>query len=156
MSNPIPSNLIFADFDDDGFPLAIGRFNFRYDLLPGTFYIRTGCVKTCYGFFSLTKFNEGFEVLCDGDVEWKPAKHGIAPDYSVEGGFSEHRDKLYIGKTLYKGKTIIGKVHRRYSSMYFPWEEKELSVQDNYYQLIDKKQPKPSVSKFPQMPYGDY
>lgn len=139
--DPLPTNMIFADFDSDGFPLGIGRFKVENDMIPGTFYVKHGYVAVSYACLSHKESDE-FEILCDGDVEWVGAQHGELPSHSVVGGRADNWENLHIGKVKHDGVIVIGKVHPRHQCLYIPWESAEYKVKTKYLHLIDKNNPK--------------
>lgn len=139
--DPIPSNMIFADFDTDGFPLGIGRFQVERDIIPGTFYVKDGYCAISYGCLSHKNSTE-FEVLCDGDIDWVESKDGQVPAHTVVGGRAEDWENLHIGKVKHDNETVIGKVHPRHFCLYIPWGDAEYKVTTLYLHLIDKNQPK--------------
>lgn len=133
--------MIWADYDENGFPIGIGRFQIERDLLPGAFYVKECFVCTSYACISHKKYDE-FEILCDGDVDWIPAQEGQVPSHTVVGGRAEQWENLHIGKVVHCDKTVIGKVHRSHRCLYIPWGDAEYKVQGKYLHLIDKNSPK--------------
>lgn len=140
-SDPIPSNMVFADFDTDGYPLGIGRFKVEHDLLPGTFYVKDGYVATSYACLAHKKYDE-FEILCDGDTSWVETERGSIPNHTVIGGKANDYENLHIGKVKHNDKIVIGKVHPRHSCLYIPSGEAEYKVTSKYLHLVDKNSPK--------------
>lgn len=135
--------MVIAGFNQDGYPVGVGRCNAQRDLLPGTLDLKEGTVHVCWGgkeFFESQKF----EILCDGNIEWVPAKGGEVKPKSVEGGIARvypgrglTEDQLYIGKVVYNEKLYIGKIHPRYNLLFIPVDGKEIECSKDYLHLID-------------------
>lgn len=139
--------MIIAGFDEDGFPLGIGRFKVGSDLVPGTFRPRDGYVEVSCGGKSHKSYAD-FDILCDGDVEWIETQSGHISELAVQGGQvnSYYYEKLYIGKVLHDGKLVIGKVQPKHGCLYIPKGLLELSIKENYLLLTDKNKSKGSLT----------
>jgi len=147
---PYPSHMVFVANDEDGFPIGIGRFKVEHDLLPGTFYTRERFVQVGYACTS-HKNSEEFEVLCDGDLDWRETEKGDVDSQAVEGGKASGYEPLFIGKIVHEGKVVIGKIHRSHACLYIPWQAAEMKVSGKYFHLIDKNTPKRTERQL--MPY---
>lgn len=128
--------MIIAGYDDDGFPIGIGRFEVSRDILPGTLDVKSGTVSVCYCGKAYEN-RDKFEILCDGKIKWVEAKDGEVKKQSVEGGTASGYETLYIGKAVYKDKIVVGKVHPSHDCLYFPWNEGEYRFNGKYLQLVD-------------------
>ncbi|XP_062544073.1 natterin-3-like [Armigeres subalbatus] len=131
---PIPPGSILAGHDIDKSPIFIGRAYHKGDHLPGKVIPSKGSAYVCYGGKEIRK--SGFEVLCNGNVDWVPAKFGIVPRNAVLGGQTSTGEKLYIGRAHWMGSLTPGKVHPSHQTLYIPFDGKEISIQ-NYEVLVE-------------------
>lgn len=135
---PLPDGINFIDTKEDGWPIGIGRAKHHDDVLPGILHIKNMELIVAYGSKSHC-YDDGIEVLCYGNLEWKPSKDGISVENAFPGGFACYGEELYIGKTNLEGNVYIGKVHPSHRCLYIPYRSAELKVEE-YSQLVDHNQ----------------
>lgn len=78
-----------------------------------------------------------FEVLMNGNYEWKSASDGNVPPNAVIGGRTSSGETLYIGRAVHSGVTTPGKVHPSHKCVYIPfgWKEHRYT---NYEVLVSR------------------
>lgn len=69
-------------------------------------------------------------------LEWKHASGGDCPKNAVHAGV-DTGNKVYVARSHHEGHTIPGKLHKSHSSVYIPYDGKEVPVDDYQVRIIN-------------------
>lgn len=138
---PYPRGIVIAGYDEENYPIAVARFTVEGDLLPGTLRLRNCDLNVSWDGRKWIAGNN-FQILCNGNVEWVESHFGHVHSQAVKGGKAYAGDsvdfeELFIGKITFNGVETVGKVHPEHRCLYIAWNDREIRVDSNYYQLID-------------------
>ncbi|XP_063394952.1 uncharacterized protein LOC134679932 [Cydia fagiglandana] len=121
----LPEELLVGGFEKEN--LYIARAKHRGSLTPGKYVRSLGKAYIPWGGQSTEK--PEFELLCGFDGFWVPTCDDKIPVGAFIAGYSEDNlERLYIGRALYEGHLIPGKVAPSHKVCYIPYEGREISV----------------------------
>ncbi|CAG9796769.1 unnamed protein product [Diatraea saccharalis] len=125
--NQLPDGSMIGGYENE--ILYIIRARHSGSLTPGKFVPSEGVGYIAWGGLSHEKM--AFEVLCGFDCTWIPTCDNKIPVGAVEGGYSEDRkrEKLYVGRALYNGHLVPGKVQPSHQVCYIPYDGREIAVE---------------------------
>ncbi|XP_028164312.1 uncharacterized protein LOC114355576 [Ostrinia furnacalis] len=123
--NQLPDGALIGGYEKE--MLYIIRAAHRGSLTPGKFVPSQGTGYISWGGESHGK--NIFEVLCGFDCTWVPSFEDRIPVGAVEGGCSEgpDRETLYVGRALYSGQIIPGKVQPSHKCCYIAYGDREVA-----------------------------
>ncbi|RVE54470.1 hypothetical protein evm_000955 [Chilo suppressalis] len=122
----LPDGSLIGGYEKE--TVYIIRAHHSGSLTPGKFVPSFGLGFVSWGGNSHEKMT--FEVLCGYDCTWVPTYEDRIPVGAVEGGYSEdrNREKLYVGRAVYDGHVIPGKVQPSHKVCYIPYENREVAI----------------------------
>lgn len=124
--NQLPDGALIGGHEKE--TLYIIRAPHRGSLTPGKFVPSIGLGFISWGGTANEKIT--FEVLCGFDCTWVQTCEDRIPVGAVEGGYSEGRNReiLYVGRVLYNGSLIPGKVQPSHRVCYAPCDDREIGM----------------------------
>lgn len=93
-----------------------------------------------------------FQILCGFNAEWIKTKCNHIPTNAFIGGYSEVlNEPLYIGRAMYDGKLLIGKVHVRFDLCYLPYRGREVEMSSYEILVIPEDEIRQSLPTYPNL-----
>ncbi|XP_026732213.1 uncharacterized protein LOC113496989 [Trichoplusia ni] len=121
----LPHDAMVGGFENE--LTYIARSHHNNSLCPGKYVPSMGVAFVPWGHREHSK--EEFEILCGFNAKWVKTKCNHIPTNAFIGGYSEvQNEPLYIGRAMYDGKLLIGKVHVRYDLCYLPYHGREVEI----------------------------
>ncbi|XP_046961371.1 uncharacterized protein LOC124531020 [Vanessa cardui] len=133
--------------------LYIIRAKHMGSLTPGKFVPELGLGFVPWG----GRMNEknDFEVLCGYNCMWIKTIRNKIPVEAIEGGYSEDgHEILYVGRALYDGHLIPGKVQPSHNCCYIGYNEREIACQEYEILILPHTNPQ-SAHNFYLSGFGD-
>lgn len=128
----IPHNAVVGGRDNTSREdLYIGRTQHDNNFSPGKVARSHKCLYVPYGGKEMPFSN--YDILVSdtqSSLKWIPESGGRIPEHSVQGGFTQNGEPLYIARAKAPdGGMCVGKLHRSHKCCYVPWGGKEHAQQ---------------------------
>jgi len=111
-ADKMPMRAVLAGIDSDGGNVYVGRSKRDNALLPGKV---VSTHRVCYvACGDQEQTEDNFQVLIRNqhcEFVWVAASDGQVPNGALQGGVSEDKEALFIGRCLIEGATSIGPVY---------------------------------------------
>lgn len=140
----IPENAVVGGHDS-GSVLYVIRSVLKKALTPGKLQQGKPYSEVCWG--GTEHAMDNYEVLIDFDGDWVRTTDDNIPPLALWAGRSEDDQPLYVGRVLYRGALIVGKVQPKHKSLYIPYEGKEMPFKT--FEILCYKSPGPYVTPHP-------
>ncbi|XP_063838546.1 uncharacterized protein LOC135087710 [Ostrinia nubilalis] len=122
----LPLDAIIGGFENE--PSYIIRTNLNRSLCPGRYLLSKHIALLPWGGREHRRQRD-FQILCGFGVEWVKTKGNDIPQNAFVAGYSEVlNEPLYIGRAMYDGNLLTGKVHALYKLCYLPYKGREIEV----------------------------
>uniref|UniRef100_A0A182NM72 Uncharacterized protein n=1 Tax=Anopheles dirus TaxID=7168 RepID=A0A182NM72_9DIPT len=120
------TDMVIAGKDRNGNTIYVGRAPHEGDMLPANVIPARKISYVCYDGQEIAKTD--FKVLVSGEYEWKYNCNGKVPSTALKVGQTFEGESLYMGRAIYNGSMIPGKVHPSHGCCYLPDKGKEVSA----------------------------
>uniref|UniRef100_A0A1A9UST0 DUF3421 domain-containing protein n=1 Tax=Glossina austeni TaxID=7395 RepID=A0A1A9UST0_GLOAU len=126
----LPKTAVQAGYDVDGDPIYVGRILRRGEMLPVKVIPNKGRAYAAWdGAEHVTEEAELLRV-------WMPSIGGIIPAHAIRLGRTLEGEPLYVGRCMWNGSLIPGKIQPSHGCLYFPFDGAELRT-EQYEVLVE-------------------
>ncbi|KAK5638272.1 hypothetical protein RI129_012567 [Pyrocoelia pectoralis] len=133
----VPIDAFSAGTDKEGKPVYVGQiFMHGYGLLPATI-VPGSNVTFASSQKQVIETNKDIKILCslEGTLRWYHPKISEELFCSIVKGGSEVDQVVHIGRAIYKGETVLGRVFSywdEYKGMWIAYNGKQVHITRSY------------------------